>query len=414
MTQTSRSLLCSRPRKRAAVATAALVFCGFLAAPTAHADETDTFNFVAGGSIGYDSNLFRLPSSANTQAAIGRSDRSDWLYTGKAGVRVDKPYGLQRFQLDATVTDYRYRDSSYLNWTGFDYRAAWLWQITPRLGGEISASRQQVLADFADYRVYNTRNIQTIQTQRANADWWVDGGWHLLGGLVQTEARNTATFNAVGDFDQTMAEGGVRYVARDDNSVTFSLRETHGVYQGRVLDPVQVLDNKFDQHEALVRVIWRFSPESMFDGNVGYLRREHDNFAARNYSGGVGRALFSWTPRVKVTLDFSAARNLYSFQEPTNSYFVADSFTFRPKWEVSEKTAVYAKADYTLRDFRGPVVPTATLRTERLSTLSIGTEWKATRNIRVNGDLARIQRSSNYAGYDYISSSAMLSALVLF
>ena len=386
----------------------------FVAAGPALADDNDVVSGIVGGSIGRDDNLFRLSSGTSPQAALGRPQKSSWLYTGNVGLKVDKPYGLQRFQLDLMATDYRYESASYLNWTGVDYRAAWLWQVTPKIGGVISADRQQSLASFADYRNYNTRNIQTVENQRANVDWWVDGGWHVLGGVLASESRNSATFTAVGDFNQVTAEGGVRYIARDDNSVTVSLRESRGEYRGRVIDPVGVLDNHFDQHEVEGRVVWRVTANSLFDGRLSYLERKHANFSQRDFKGPVGRLDYSWTPTAKLRFDFTAARNLYSFQEPTNSYFIASTLAFVPVWLVTEKTNLRLRFDHTERDFRGPVVPTAVLRSDTLRSAGLGVEWKATRGLTVTGDLRREQRSSNYAGFDYKANILFVKGQLIF
>src|SRR2546426_4836432 len=51
--------------------------------------------------------VFRLPESADPQAQLGRSSKSDRISTTYAGLRVDKQYAQQRFLLDATVTAIR-------------------------------------------------------------------------------------------------------------------------------------------------------------------------------------------------------------------------------------------------------------------------------------------------------------------
>jgi exopolysaccharide biosynthesis operon protein EpsL len=376
--------------------------------------DTDFFNGIVGAAITYDDNLFRLGSGTDAQPLIGHSRKGDMLYSVDAGVKVDKPYGLQRFQLDALVTDHRYQENGYLNWTGLDYRGAWLWQITPHLGGELSASQTQSLADYSDYRVYNVRNIQTVQTQKGNFDWWIDGGWHLLGGVIGTESRNTAVFTAVGSFDQQTAEAAVRYVTRDGSSLTFTGRESQGQYQDRPLDPVAVFDNHFKQHEAEMRGIWLIDAQSTLDARLGYLARRHEHFSQRDFSGPVGRIDYIWTPTVKVIVDVSAARSLYSFQEFTNSYYVADSLSLQPKWLITEKTSLHAKADLTTRDFRGAVAATPTMRYEKIYTLSVGAEWKATRKIKVNADISHQQRNSNFAGFSYVDNMIGLNAQFMF
>ncbi|HBA09745.1 MAG TPA: hypothetical protein DCW48_09485, partial [Methylotenera mobilis] len=86
------------------------------------ADEQDALNFSAGAAVTFDDNLFRLPDSADTRQSIGKSSRSDRILITNAGIKIDKPYSLQRFQLDLNLIDNRYDTNSYLDYTAFNYR----------------------------------------------------------------------------------------------------------------------------------------------------------------------------------------------------------------------------------------------------------------------------------------------------
>ena len=96
---------------------------------------------AVGASVAHDSNFFRDPG-------IVRSPQSETITTGYAGLLIDKPYAQQRFFLSATATAYRYDKNSYLDFEGFDYRAAWYWHLTPRVSGILSADRTQTPTQF--------------------------------------------------------------------------------------------------------------------------------------------------------------------------------------------------------------------------------------------------------------------------
>ena len=66
----------------------------------AHADQDDTWNLTAGISTMHDSNLFRSPN---------RFASSDQITGTSVGLKLNKPVGLQRFVVDAGLTDYRYQ-----------------------------------------------------------------------------------------------------------------------------------------------------------------------------------------------------------------------------------------------------------------------------------------------------------------
>lgn len=382
-----------------------------IALPAAHAADQqeqpvtpDTFNFVLGAQLLYDDNLFRLSDS----------EKSDLLLSTRAGIKIDKPYAQQRFQLDATVTDNRYRTYDFLNHTAFNYRGAWLWHLTPRISGILLAEQKQELNNFSDFRNIGEKSIQTNQTHVFTVDGDIGAGVHLLGGLVDVRSRNSEDFEAVGDYRQDGAEFGVKYVSRAQNWISLVRRETTGDYRGRALDPVAQLDTGFDESTTEATLDWHVSGKSEFQGKLGYVDRTHDNFSQRDYSGTVGRLLYRWKPTAKLQLDTSLSRSLFSFQEDANSYYVADTFSISPIWKYSPKTTLRLRYDYGNRDYRGAIVPTAPMREDNVQTLLFAADWQATRKISVGGTLKHIRRDSNFSGYNYDSNSAGVNVQILF
>ena len=203
------------------------------------ADQDDAINVITGGSIVYDSNLFRLPGTLSPQATLGRSTKSDTLTTAYVGLRIDKPYAQQRFQLDITDTIYRYHTFSHLNFNAFDYRGAWLWHLTPRLSGTLSAERTQTLVPFEDYRLLSQqRDVRDNKNQTLNVDWWAFGGWHLLLGLANIEQKSEAALLAEADFSLIDRQGGVKYESASGNALTVVQHSRRGDYANRIPDPI--------------------------------------------------------------------------------------------------------------------------------------------------------------------------------
>jgi len=388
-----------------------------LALPSAHAADQpppDTFNFALGAQVLYDDNLFRLSDSESPLPVVGRSRKSDLIHSINAGIRIDKPYAQQRFQLDAAVIDNRYQTYDFLNYTAFNYRAAWLWHVTPRISGVMLAEQKQELNNFSDFRNIGQKSIQTNQTRVFTVDGDIGAGVHLLGGLLDVRSRNSETFEAVGDYRQDGAEFGVKYVSAAQNGISLVRRETEGEYRGRALDPVAQLDTGFKESATEAALDWHGSAKSEIQARLGYVDRKHDNFSRRDYSGATGRLLYRWNPTDKLRLDTSLSRNLFSFQENANSYYVADTFSIAPSWKYSLKTTLRARYDYGIRDYRGAIVPVAEMRQDTVRSLLFAADWQATRKLTVTGTLQRIQRDSNLSGYDYDSNSAGINAQLLF
>ena len=88
-----------------------------LVSASAIADELDVLQFNAGLALQHDSNVFRLSDQTSNPVVLGGSGRSDTLLTSSAGLKLRKPYGLQRFEADIGVENTNYKNFSALNFT---------------------------------------------------------------------------------------------------------------------------------------------------------------------------------------------------------------------------------------------------------------------------------------------------------
>lgn len=373
-------------------------------------ENTDTLNFILGGQVRYDSNLFRLDSGEDPPS---KGDKSDFIYSTNAGVRFDKQYSLQRFVAEAMLRDHRFQNNSFLDYTAFDYSVAWHYAVTPRITGLLLAEQKQEQNSFVEFREAR-KNIQTSNVRLFNIDGDLGGGFHALAGLLDVRARNSVDFEQVGDYQQDGFEVGGKWVAPSNNWVSVLQRVTDGEFRGRELDPVAQLDTGFDQDETEASFFWRFTGKSAVEGKVAYVKREHDNFGERDYSGMTGRVLYRWDMTGKTQLNVSLARNIYNYQEDANSYYIQETFSIGPVWKYSPKTSFRARYDYSDRDYRGAIVPVAEMREDKLQTFLVAADWKAARNILVTGVLQHDMRDSNIEDNDFNATSVSINAQFLF
>lgn len=382
--------------------------------PTDKMVPNDTLSFAAGAGIRFEDNLFRLSDSFDTSLLPVKPDKSDLLYTANAGIKIDKPYAQQRFQLDAMVTQNNFQNNSFLNYTGFNYRAAWLWSLTPNITGMLFANQEQSLTNFADFRTFTDRSIQTTQVRIFNIDGFIGGGWHLLGGLMQVDSRNSQNFTAVGNYVQNGGEVGIKYVFPSESWLSLVQRESRGEYRGRILDPIAQLDTGFDQNETEARFNWRLTGKSTIDTRLGYIDRKHDNFSQRNYDGMIGKVEYQWAATDKLQINTSLGRNIFSFQEATNSYYIADTLSIGPVWKVGDKTSIKLRYDYSKREYRGAIIPITDLRQDDVQSFVLGAEWKPLRTVLIDATLQRDTRSSNFTDFNYNANAIGVNAQLLF
>jgi exopolysaccharide biosynthesis operon protein EpsL len=384
-----------------------IVVIGFPAGLAAAADlpvSDKVLNFVTGGSITHDSNLFRLPSSISPQTALGSSTKSDTIATAYAGLRIDKPYAQQRFQLDLTETLYRYDNFSHLNFNAFDYRGAWLWHLTPKLSGTLSAERTQTLVPFEDYqRLSRQRNVRDNENRTFNLDWWAFGGWHLLLGVSSIEQKSESPFLAEADFDLIDYQGGVRYESAAGNSIAFVQHWRDGDYANRIPDQVNLIDSSFRESESEFRLNWKISGHSSLGGRVGWLERRHDAFPQRDFSGVVGELGYGWTPTGKLRFYLAAKRNIDALVDLFSSYRVNNTFLFTPSWRATEKLTLSLPLARIDSDFRGAVAPGVS-RSDTLHSIKLNADWVPTRNISLSAGVQKAERSSNIPTADFDTS----------
>lgn len=359
-----------------------------LAAPEALAQSP--YSLLAGASATYDTNVFRLPASANVQALLGEPTTADWLFQRYAGVRVDKPWSLQRFQLEARGSQYRYRRFSHLDFEALDYRAAWLYSVTPRLSGALRADRSQSLVPFSDFQG-RQRNVRVSETRSFTAEASASPSLQALFGASQSVQRSSVAVLAESDFSMARAEAGLRYVARSASTVTFMQRWGDGAYINRPA-PAAGADNGFKQADSDLQATWALTPRTQLRSRMNWFSREHDNFSQQDDSGYAAQVGVAWDTTAKLRTDLLVSRGKSPYFDGLSSYRRDDSFTLAPTWQALPKVPVRLRVQHTRTEHYAPA-PGA--RVERLLRLELGSDWLATRNATFGARIERQTRSSS-------------------
>ena len=219
-----------------------------------HADEFDTFQFRAGQSWQYDSNIFRLSDAASNQAVLGSSGRSDQVAVTTVGGKIDKRYGLQRFEFDVNANRSIYKNFSRLDFTAVNYAAAWRWSVTPSLYGNFTTDRREYTDNTSDVQSLGQLNRRTDRSTLLDAEYAIDGPWRVLAGVFQRTNTNSQPFVFESDSKVVGIEVGARYVFASEASLAYRLKQGKGEYPGRVLSSSFASDFKDREHEF--RLSW--------------------------------------------------------------------------------------------------------------------------------------------------------------
>lgn len=407
-------------RARTLLATAVLIVAG----PTLAQESGDegstanpaggTMNVLVGAVVAHEDNLFHLPPGTDPQAALGKSSGADTANIEYLGVTLDKTYSQQHFLLDARASHFRYNTFRFLDFSATKYQGSWQWAATHWLTGSLEANREQSLVNFADSLDYTKRNTRSARNENFNIDGDLSGGWHLVGKTGRYTRKDTHATSAEGDFQQTSNEAGVKYLETSGSWLALVGRTTSGEYTDRISDPVQLLDKHYTQHDVEVQANWPITGKSTLLATLTHLKRRHENFAQRDYSGLGHQITYQWKPTGKLNLQFGSKREIASYQDVGSSYAIGNGLDATATWAIYQKTTLRLKAEESRRDFRGPIAPVADLRQDKFHSVQGGIEWAPIRNLMLTANLQHDRRSSNRGIYEYSATSSSLAAQLIF
>lgn len=392
------------------------VVAAALGAPLATAQERP-FQIRAGSTLTWDSNVFRLADGApDPQAAQGKTGRSDRILSAYVGIGFNGQYSQQRIALEATQTATRYDTFSNLNNDALSYRGVWNWHLTPRVSGTLYANRTESLVAFEDIVQGLQRNLRVSSSRGLTVDGQLFGGWHVLAGASQDEAKNSTTYLAQPNSKQSGGEVGIRYVAPSQSSITFMQRWRNGDNTGQAVNPANFIGSGFSVRESELAVKWLLNPQSTLNGRLTQTERHDDNFSGRNFSGLGGELRFGWNPLAKLVVDVSASRNVAPWTQDTSaSYRVDERFGVAPTWQFSEKIRFRMNAYRLASDYRGAVGPLAgPERHDVQRSVQAAVDWAPHRAVTVSVSLQRDRRSSNYSAFAFSDTIAFVSAALQF
>ena len=378
-----------------------------------HADELDTFQFRAGQSWQYDSNIFRLSDSVSNQAVLGSPSRSDHVAVTTIGAKIDKRYGLQRFEFDINANRSIYNNFSRLNFNAVNYAAAWRWSVTPSLYGNFTTDRREYTDNTSDVQSLGQLNRRTDSSTLLDAEYAIDGPWRILAGVFERTNTNSQPFVFESDSKVRGVEVGARYVFASDAAFAYRLKQGRGEYPGRILSSTFASDFKDREHEF--RLSWPITGKTTIQSRLSYFDRSHDGLAARDFSGFIGQVDSTWQVTGKTSVAGGVVRELGSYQTNTASYYADNRIFIAPTWKPTEKTAVKFRYDHGRRSYEGALPGFAsTARRDTTDVSSLAFEWDVIRAVKLSTSIFTDRRRSNEFGADYKSNGVNLSVLASF
>ena len=376
------------------------------------AEGDDVFTLSADTSLVRDSNLFRLSSGANTMALIGRNSAAEQINTTALGVRAAKSYSLQRFEIGASVVDYRYQNFNYLSFLAKNYRAAWNWSYTPHLYGVLRTTRDQSLNSFVDFRGFNQRNLRSDTNTDFDATYELDARWRLKGGVSRSARDNSQQISGAADYRLSALEVGAQYVMPSGSSAGYRLRATDGMFTTRrVIPNAGFYDTDFTQVDNILNATWAISRDTRAEFSLGHRSRSHPNYPQRDFNDFMGSARLNFALSGKTGISAGWTRELGAFESADFNFTQNDRFSIGPVWQISPKTVVRAQFEHAIRNFKGTPAGFATAqRRDTTNDTSISVDWEPYRFLLLSASLQNSRRSSTAPGLGFNSNAINFSA----
>ena len=362
-------------------------------------------------SLHFDNNLFRLPAGANTTALIGKPSAAETININSLSLNFSTTLSLQKFEVAINVTDYRYQNFNYLSFVGHNYNAAWRWALTPHLHGNLVSQRQEAPNSYVDYQGYNVQNLTTNTNTRLDAVYEPGGAWGIHTGVSQSAQTNQQNVLAVSNYTDKSVDLGLGYAYASGSTISYTLKNTDGTYLDRVLPSVGLYDDGFKQIDNELRLHWVITGKSTADLYTTHISRTNPHYAERDYSGLNAGANFNWNITGKSALAASWTRELSDYQTIYSNYIQTDRIWLGPLWQLSPKTVVRLRYEVAQSDYLGsPFGPVVNQRSDTTTDASLSLIWQPYQYLTLSTSLENATRRSNFAGLDYESKMATVSA----
>lgn len=369
----------------------------------AHADP-NPYYIGASTSVGYDSNVFRLPK------AVGDTTYSYGLVGG-----IDQTIGRQRVYASGTVRETRFVDLKALNHTNYSALAGIDWQTLYSLSGTLSYSSAQSLYNYGGTNtiVSTAKNVENRDEIIATGRW---GGSSLLSLDTSYTRRKLSYSDPAYRFSALNQNGwsvGLTYKPRALLTLGTALRYTQGKYQ---------LSRDFDRYDVDLTGTWVPTGLSSVTARLSYGTRKSRNGAASalDFKGSTGRLSWVYQPSGKLRFTTTFSRDsgaesgfLSTEGQPTgnsgdnsritNNLSVNSVYTLTSKIRVNAGVRL-AHRSLAFGSFEG---------SDTLRSASLGASYAILRNATINCDLRRESRSaSGQLSFDYRASTVSCSAQI--
>jgi hypothetical protein len=382
--------------------TSALLLIGLCSA-AARAQDTPPLTLTATYSVENDETTYPVGTVTDQ---IGKAELGLLFHTIQ---------GLQTVDVNASVVNYQYQTDTTQDHTEANYNATWQWAVTPRLRGNLTGTQQEAPRADAISAAGNGPNRQTQVHYRADAEYEVDGPWHVVAGVTQDKHTSQYTDPSNPDSLSDARDLGLRYDFSSGSWMKLSVRALNGSYlNGSYVDSntlaVISTDDSYQQQEQELRMHWSVRSATNADVYLTQVSRTHQintqvDFSGLNYGGSFGWEL---TSRSGLTVDY--VHELSVALMPVAMFTQRNALSWGANWQISSRTALHFRQALEQLDYRLQPGDSASVRQDSSHDSSLTLVWTPSKPWQLSAALQQQEHSSDMAGQGYTAQQISVSA----
>jgi exopolysaccharide biosynthesis operon protein EpsL len=274
----------------------------------------------------------------------------------------------------------------------------------------VGTSYVKALAPFVNFHG-RERNLRAERRQFADAGYLLHPSWRLRAGVSRSSLEHELISQQGLDRVEQMSELGLDYLARSGSTVGTQLRHTSGRYPFPQQQGGVAVNNSYEQDEVKIKVSWLATGKTQLQFLGGPVRRKHEAFAARDYSGVNARLQANWQASSKVGVAAGAWREIGAIDDITASYTLNQGVNLGATWNASDKVRADVLLKHETSQYSGMVgLPEGQPgREDRVDNAVLKLQYRATTHLRLGAQAYRTKRRSTLPGNSYPGSGLQLS-----
>lgn len=351
----------------------------------------------------YQSNPARLPDSDDRRRGAFVFSKSVGL-----GLRVPLLSDETRLDLVGNLADVRYSNNHQLNHQPRNLRAVLNWRATPLFVGRINFGQDKQFNRYSS-RTFPDRDMLTRQNVQAEVGMRVTERLTLpVISVFRADNRYDQAINkTLYNRDETGWQVAGQYQGYGRSFAQAGFRHTGIEFPRRGSELAATIDDAYDDNEVFISTKWDYSPKTLFDVRLGYLRRQYRQLSDRDTGLMTAevRALWDYSP--KTQFDFRVWQRPYANDDdPRILYSKQTGAMVGAIWRPTVKTTIGAGVEGNLQ--QNTVAAGFSQPDQKIWRYGVRAQWQAQDNLRFVFDVYRDRQSGTTSIDSYTQSYARI------